>query len=313
MNFETACFLLTFFATICSQSLYDTNHQQLSVLNRGNSGDVFQSLLDETEDILKETMSKMQRCVHLEELRSVAYEGLLKMYSKGQFPNDTTIDEICTRYPDLITKSPEDCHRYYNCSGEDPALSSWIPMYNFWPSKYKHECHYPFMFSDETLQCENYTSTNCGTRYLPVWECRDFRLQCKLSHCIPCEVRYPKCEDKEDGLWPQPERGFSPQYMICKDNRIIETGYCPVDNVWSVQSFPYMGQCVHLFAIPNDYNSNGYLPSCNGKADGNYQYRERCDAYYQCDNGIASAVKCPNGTVFDSANKICAVGGKCSK
>lgn len=87
MNFETACFLLTFFETICSQSLYDTNHQQLSVLNRGNSGDVFQSLLDETEDILKETMSKMQRCVHLEELRSVAYEGLLKMYSKGQFPN----------------------------------------------------------------------------------------------------------------------------------------------------------------------------------------------------------------------------------
>ena len=77
--------------------------------------------------------------------------------------------------------------------------------------------------------------------------------------------------------------------------------------------FPYMGQCVHLFAIPNEYNSNGYLPSCNGKADGNYQYRERCDAYYQCDNGIISAVKCPNGTVFDSANKICAVGGKCSK
>lgn len=87
MNFKTACFLLTFFATICSQSLYDTNNQQLSVLNRGNSGDVFQSLLDETEDILKETMFKMQRCVHLEELRSVAYEGLLKMYSKGQFPN----------------------------------------------------------------------------------------------------------------------------------------------------------------------------------------------------------------------------------
>lgn len=87
MNFETVCFLLTFFTTICSQSLYDINYQQHNVLNRGNSEDVFQSLLDETEDIFKETMSKMQRCVDLEELRSAAYEGLLKMYSKGQFPN----------------------------------------------------------------------------------------------------------------------------------------------------------------------------------------------------------------------------------
>lgn len=87
MNFETACFLLTIFTTICSQSLYDTNYQQHNVFNRGNSEVVFQSLLDETEDILKETMSKMQRCVDLGELRSAAYEGLLKMYSKGQFPN----------------------------------------------------------------------------------------------------------------------------------------------------------------------------------------------------------------------------------
>lgn len=37
------------------------------------------------------------------------------------------------------------------------------------------------------------------------------------------------------------------------------------------------------------------------------------DAYYQCDNGIASAVKCPNGTVFDSATYTCAVGGICNK
>lgn len=228
MNSYSACVLLIFLTSVCPQSLYETNDQQQNVLNRGNRDVILQSLLGETEDLLKETMSKMQRCDDLNELRSVAYEGLLKMYSKGQFPNG-----------------------------------------------------------------------------------RYFRLQCKLSHCIPCEVRYPKCEDKENGLWPQPEKGFSPWYMICKNNRTIETGYCPTDNVWSVQSFPYMGQCVHLFAIPNEYNSNGYLPSCSGKADGNYQHQERCDAYYKCDNGMASAVKCPNGTVFDSARKTCAVGGTC--
>lgn len=87
MNFKTVCYLLTYLTSICSQSLYETNYQQHNVLNRGNREVVFQSLLDETEDLLKETMSKMQRCVDLDELRSVAYEGLLKMYSKGQFPN----------------------------------------------------------------------------------------------------------------------------------------------------------------------------------------------------------------------------------
>lgn len=87
MNFKTVCFLITYLTSICSQSLYDTNYQQHSVLNRGHSEVVFQSLLNETENILKETMSKMQGCFDVEEKCSVAYEGLLKMYSKGQFPN----------------------------------------------------------------------------------------------------------------------------------------------------------------------------------------------------------------------------------
>lgn len=87
MNFKTAFFLLTYLMSVCSQSLYDNNYQQHNVLNRGNREFVFQSLLDETDDILKDTMFKMQSCFDMEEKRSVAYEGLLKMYSKGQFPN----------------------------------------------------------------------------------------------------------------------------------------------------------------------------------------------------------------------------------
>lgn len=87
MNLKTAFFLITYLTSIYSQSLYDTNYQQLSVLNRENRDNVVQSLLDETQDILKETVSKMQRCFDMAEIRSVAYEGLLKMYSKGQFPN----------------------------------------------------------------------------------------------------------------------------------------------------------------------------------------------------------------------------------
>ncbi|XP_061198240.1 uncharacterized protein LOC133206303 isoform X2 [Saccostrea echinata] len=139
-----------------------------------------------------------------------------------------------------------------------------------------------------------------------------YRLQCKKSHCIPCEVFYPKCEDKDDGLWPQPEYD-GPRYMICQNGRTIETGTCPRDETWSVQSFPYNGKCVHMFAIPKGYKGFGYLPSCNGTADGNYQYPERpCDAYYRCDGGIASAVKCPQNTLFDILSKTCKVGGTCA-
>lgn len=77
----------------------------------------------------------------------------------------------------------------FNCSGEDPALSVWGPMYmyNLWPSKYKHECHYPFMFSDETLQCENYTNTNCGTRYSPTWECKYTMFLNSYKYFIACD------------------------------------------------------------------------------------------------------------------------------
>lgn len=44
-------------------------------------------------------------------------------------------------------------------------------MYEFWPALYKHECHYPFLFSEETLRCENYTKVDCGSRYGAPWEC----------------------------------------------------------------------------------------------------------------------------------------------
>lgn len=85
---------------------------------------------------------------------------------------DETIDNICSKHPELIMKTSNDCHTYYNCSGEDPELSRWIPMYHFWPSKYKHECHYPFVFSTKSLRCENYTDVDCGSRFLPTWACK---------------------------------------------------------------------------------------------------------------------------------------------
>ena len=71
------------------------------------------------------------------------------------------------------------------CSGEDTALTRKAPAYNFWP-KYKHECHYPFVFSTQTLQCENYTDVDCGSRFLPIWACKYSH-----KHCVVMSIKMP--------------------------------------------------------------------------------------------------------------------------
>ena len=82
-------------------------------------------------------------------------------------------------------QTSNDCHTYYNCSG-DTVLFGRGPMYNVWPSKYKHECHYPFVFSTETLQCENYTDVDCGSRFLPTWACKYSH-----RHCVVMSIKMP--------------------------------------------------------------------------------------------------------------------------
>lgn len=92
---------------------------------------------------------------------------------------------------------------------------------------------------------------------------RYFRLQCKFSHCAPCEINYPKCENKEDGLWPQHEREITPFYMICENNRLIYQGYCRQDSLWGIETYPYNGQCVIVLLFRN--NSTGTSRHANQK------------------------------------------------
>lgn len=142
---------------------------------------------------------------------------------------------------------------------------------------------------------------------------RYFRLTCKHQTCKPCEQEYFSCEDREDGLQSSPYQQLHfPKYITCDKGRTIDNGTCPYDDVWRVQSFPYNGTCVQLFAVPKDFNPYGELPSCNGTVDGDYQFPAGyCLGYYKCEGGVATAVKCPNNTIFDTARKRCEVGGNC--
>lgn len=162
--------------------------------------------------------------------------------------------------------------------------------------------------------------SNCKC-YLIIWYSifvlgRYFRLQCKFSSCIPCDYRYPKCEDKDDGIFMATGKDidFTRKYMVCKDKRRISTDFCPyADYLWGGPTYLYKGKCSHLYEIPTDFNENGRLPSCKGKLNGNYQFPDRpCDAYYRCLDGIASPLLCPYGTVFDVKMNNCLRRGNCT-
>lgn len=142
-----------------------------------------------------------------------------------------------------------------------------------------------------------------------------FQLACKDYDCKSCEEEYPSCEGKEDGLYPLPGRPYDIIYIKCDKGRRIGRGLCPRDPEWGVQTFPYNRQCVHMFAVPKDDHIHGQLPSCNGKFDGNYPYLTRdtgyCHGHYKCEGGMATAVKCPNETLYDTVKGACKIGGVC--
>lgn len=305
---KTACITLLCLSSILPQSLYNSDFQHYHIINR-ESREIF---VEDTLANLMERTFKLEECNSRQNSTVRAYSELLRMLNKRILPNDNTIDELCKKQPHLVMRSPDDCHRYYNCSGEDSQLTTWFYQFGFWPAKHKHECHYPFLYSEETMQCENYTKVNCGTRKEPTWACRYFRLQCKLSHCPPCGASYPKCEGKRNGLYIALESGLTNRYKICKDGRPVHVGHCNGDKIWGGQTFPYNGKCTHIYALPTDFFDVGRLPSCKGQLNGNYQFPDRpCDAYYRCEDGVSSPVKCPTNTVFDSVTKTCKEGGKC--
>lgn len=64
---------------------------------------------------------------------------------------------------------------------------------------------------------------------------------------------------------------------------------------------------VNIFLLfQTKINSNGYMPSCKGVADGTYLTTPvRCDVFYPCFNGTAYALRCANGLVFDVTLSTC--------
>lgn len=127
-----------------------------------------------------------------------------------------------------------------------------------------------------------------------------------------CNQKYPSCSGKTDGYHEINNGPHS--YFNCFRERLMNMGTCDNDNVWDIKQIVYEGQCRNPYEVP--YKDGGLLSSCDGKKDGNYandfniryKFGRICDAYYRCQGGVSRAVKCPNGTVFESVSKTCKPG-----
>ena len=74
---------------------------------------------------------------------------------------ESDVVDICKLNPTLVLPHPHECQMYYNCSMiEDERMTSGTCR----RVMYLTECIYPDLFSEETLQCENFTNVKCGQR-----------------------------------------------------------------------------------------------------------------------------------------------------
>lgn len=130
-----------------------------------------------------------------------------------------------------------------------------------------------------------------------------------------CGGYHFSCAGLPNGINEHPVKRPGPYYVRCLEERLIEDGTCPMDTEWEIQMFPYNGQCTQRYAIPITYHNIGFLPDCSRKLDGNYKYPSavtRCDVYYRCKGGNATALKCPPNTNFEENSRLCMTNVNCS-
>lgn len=119
---------------------------------------------------------------------------------------------------------------------------------------------------------------------------------------------------KPDGLHKWQAQAHYGGYIQCFKERLIKTDHCPYDSVWKSKTYLHNGECTSSFAMPGRR-----LPSCQRMKDGNYDahtfYFSKsldtlwpCRVYLNCKNCIATAMTCPNDTIFEERSGKCKTG-----
>lgn len=82
LQFKTICLTMVFLTCILSQTLYENDYQQYTILNRESKEVSVQSLLDKTEALLKEKTLNFQKCIEMKD----SYNDSLILNNQEQTP-----------------------------------------------------------------------------------------------------------------------------------------------------------------------------------------------------------------------------------
>lgn len=165
-----------------------------------------------------------------------------------------SVVEMCKGDPTAILAHPANCHQYYNCSGHTPLTWFVSQLAPDSPDFYLYECPYPELFNEGTLRCEDYRDVKCGEKFLPLDPCEYTSNQCRRPRCVECNIRAPSCRGFADGVNVFRGRLWSPYFVVCQNQRLVNISSCPIIKGNEVFS-PILGRCVNPVEIPEDLRS----------------------------------------------------------
>lgn len=67
------------------------------------------------------------------------------------------------------------------------------------------------------------------------------------SHCVPCEVRFPSCKGRPDGINAWSGRERTPYFVVCENERLVRQGKCTYEEDSHIVFDPIERACVRLW------------------------------------------------------------------
>ncbi|KAK3583067.1 hypothetical protein CHS0354_004012 [Potamilus streckersoni] len=222
----------------------------------------------------KERTENVQTCV----------EGIFNPYTRNC--SKDVIEEICSSSTYAVVAHPDNCAQFYNCEVENTKLGNYLM-----------ECPYPQLFDSNSLMCKDFQDVECGIKSQPLSQCDYHGHVCIGPHCKPCFDNQPSCKGLHDGPNTYPGLLFTPDFIICLQERTIEIGTCndgvfdPTRRICTPRNDP---------ELIEEY--------CTAHPDQIIHSPTNCAQYYKCATSGSSEVflqECPYPKLFSTEDGLC--------
>ncbi|XP_048741495.1 uncharacterized protein LOC125655293 [Ostrea edulis] len=152
-----------------------------------------------------------------------------------QKPQTNPYTDMCRGAPSALLPHPDSCAKHIDCSKVMQGMMG------------EFECPFPTLWNSETKRCDSPLNVKCGTRWEPKDACEYESNACKhSSHCIPCEVRFPSCKGRADGINSWSGREWTPHFVVCENERLVHQGQCTYEETSKIVFDPVEHVCIRL-------------------------------------------------------------------